>query len=144
MDRADTVAGTPNSPSIAEMAIMIARLSYALKLANPSHEGPAKATAYLTKHNLLGSPLRAEGQGGLAAVQDKRQQGIGAAIERACRVLPEGYEVHIELERGAGTPVLYNPEGERQGEFCGDGFADKINNAISYAVARDDAEGLPE
>lgn len=126
-----------SSPSIADLALLVARLSYALKQANPGHELPSKATAYLTKHDLIGSPLRAaQGQGGLSAVQDKRQQGIGAAIERACWVLPEGYELALELERGAGTPVLHAPDGTRQDEFTGDGLADQINSAISYAVAR--------
>jgi hypothetical protein len=41
------------------MALLIARLSYALKKAAPEHEMPTKATAYLKKHDLIGSPLRA-------------------------------------------------------------------------------------
>ena len=45
-------------PSIQDMAMLIARLSYALKSAAPKHDLPSKATAFLAKHDLIGSPLR--------------------------------------------------------------------------------------
>lgn len=46
------------SPHQKDMSLLIARLSYALKKAAPEHELPANATAYLQKHDLIGSPLR--------------------------------------------------------------------------------------
>lgn len=55
-------SGTPAANAadvVGDMAALIARLSYSLKRAAPGHEAPAQATAYLKKHNLLGSPLRA-------------------------------------------------------------------------------------
>lgn len=60
--RAAPAAGTEKDAEsrIPDMALLIARLSYALKKAAPEHEMPAKATAYLKKHNLIDSPLRAD------------------------------------------------------------------------------------
>jgi hypothetical protein len=46
------------APNIKDMSLLIARLAYSLKKAAPEHELPAKATAYLKKHDLIGSPLR--------------------------------------------------------------------------------------
>ena len=46
------------APCVQDMAVLIARLSYALKSAAPKHELPSKATAFLAKHDLIGSPLR--------------------------------------------------------------------------------------
>jgi len=64
----------------------------------------------------------------------------GAAIQRAAKDLPGGYEITIELEQGAGTVRLFvppysdNENGEVVNEFSGDDIAYEIENAISYAI----------
>ena len=64
----------------------------------------------------------------------------GAATQRAEKDLPEGYEIQIFLEQGAGTVVLNTPAigdhllGESISEFDGDDFAYEIENAIDYAI----------
>jgi hypothetical protein len=37
---------------------------------------------------------------------------VGLQCLRACEELPEGYEMHVALERGAGWPILYNEDGD--------------------------------
>ena len=70
----------------------------------------------------------------------RRHVAIGAAIETACKDLPDGYEITLELERGAGTVALWIPPvsdeegGRRVTEFCGDDFADQIKNAVGMAI----------
>jgi hypothetical protein len=64
----------------------------------------------------------------------------GAAIQRAAKDLPEGYEITVELEQGAGTVRLFvpaysdNESGEVINEFSGDDIAYEIENAIDYAI----------
>lgn len=66
--------------------------------------------------------------------QNERWIGIGKAVERACKDLPEGFDLHIELENGAGTVKLYLPDSDSyMDDFDGDTFADKINAAIDFA-----------
>ena len=129
-------ATTAPAPNVRDMALLIARLSYALKCAAPNHELPHKATAFLKKHDLIGSPLRATVEEQSALEKQQRWMALGEAVERSARDLPEGFELHVELERGAGIAALYDPEGARQDEFNGDTLADHINNAIDYAAAR--------
>lgn len=45
-------------PRVADMALLVSRLSYQLNKANPGNELSQRATAYLKQHNLIGSPLR--------------------------------------------------------------------------------------
>ena len=60
---------------------------------------------------------------------------IGVAVMRACEVLPEGWTVRIDLENGAGTVCLLDPDG-----YCIDldlsleCFSDEINAAIERAL----------
>lgn len=70
----------------------------------------------------------------------ERHLAIGAAIERAAAVLPDGYDIMIELEKHAGTVTLLIPpvSDEEGGQAihdwgCGDFGAD-INAAIDYAI----------
>lgn len=68
----------------------------------------------------------------------QRQSAIGKAIERACGELPEGFELHVECENGAGGVRLWNPGGEQEMEdlYCDSGLAGEIDNAINIAVAK--------
>lgn len=64
----------------------------------------------------------------------------GAAIQRAAGELPEGFELTIEIERGARTVKLFIPPlGDEEGgqvvdDFCGDNIACQIDNAILMAI----------
>lgn len=74
--------------------------------------------------------------------QEERWLEIGKAIDRACEVLPDGCDLHIELERGAGGVRLYLPNVDAcLDDFCGDTFGAKIDNAIGAALdhCQDDA-----
>lgn len=53
----------------------------------------------------------ASGQAEAANGTVERQQAIGAAIERACAELPDGWLVEVMLERGYGGASLISPEG---------------------------------
>jgi hypothetical protein len=60
---------------------------------------------------------------------------IGQAVERACDVLPEGFDLHIELEHHAGGVRLYLPDDDASmDDFEADTFGGKINAAIDYAT----------
>lgn len=88
----------------------------------------------------IAAHLRAAGQGGDGDLLD-RQREIGAAVARACAELPEGFDLHIELERNAGSVILYLPDTDAsESEFESDTFAGKINKAINYAIAVDEAK----
>ncbi len=70
----------------------------------------------------------------------KRHLIIGAAIERAAAELPDGYDLMIEIEKGAGTvTLLIPPMGDDEGgqalhDWDGDNFGDQINRAIDHAI----------
>lgn len=67
--------------------------------------------------------------------QEERWIEIGKAVERACAELPEGFDLHIELERGAGTIRLYLPGVDACiDEFDQDTFGAKIDSAIDTAL----------
>jgi hypothetical protein len=70
----------------------------------------------------------------LAAAQEDGE--IGRAVNRAARELPEGYELSIELERGAGTVRLYPHKGEPMHDFEAETFSGQINQAIDAARAK--------
>ncbi len=59
------------------------------------------------------------------------------AINRACADLPEGYDLHIELEKNAGTVRLYLLDSDADvTDFGSDlGFVGEINAAIDAAIA---------
>jgi hypothetical protein len=62
---------------------------------------------------------------------DERHREIGAAVERACRELPDGFDLQLELEKDAGTVRLDVADTDASiDEFAGDTFADHINAAI--------------
>lgn len=76
-----------------------------------------------------------------AAQQDaERDQAIGHAVQRAFADLPEGSEVLIHLEKGAGTVYMTDWDGYEYDHFqSDDGFGDVINQAIDGAIAADAA-----
>lgn len=69
--------------------------------------------------------------------EEQRWLEIGKAVERACEVLPHGFDLHIELEQGAGTARLYLPDTDASEDDFGGGdtFAEEINAAIDRALA---------
>jgi hypothetical protein len=76
----------------------------------------------------------------------RRDAALGAAIQRAARDLPDGWQVHVCVERGAGWPILYNPEGDVI--ECDDIDADdrltaEVLAAIDAAI-RNGGEGVDE
>lgn len=68
---------------------------------------------------------------------EQRQLDIGKAIERACQELPEGAEIQIYLERGAGTVHMTDWDGNEFDHFDEDhdDFACRINAATDGAIA---------
>lgn len=76
-----------------------------------------------------------------AAQQDaERDLSIGRAVQRACADLPEGSEVVIHLEKGAGTVYMTDWDGNEYDHFqSDDGFGDVINQAVDGAIAADAA-----
>ncbi len=44
-------------------------------------------------------------------------EDLGGALEDAARSLPDGWQIHVTVERGAGWARLYNPEGIRVDDF---------------------------
>lgn len=74
-----------------------------------------------------------------AAQQDaERDQAIGRAVQRACADLPEGCEIVIHLEKGAGTVYMTDWDGNEYDHFQSDeGFGDVINQAVDGAIAAD-------
>ena len=45
------------------------------------------------------------------------EEALGSAIQAAARDLPEGWQIHVTVERGAGWARLYNSEGIRVDDF---------------------------
>jgi hypothetical protein len=72
----------------------------------------------------------------LVAAQDQRKTGpIWEAIQRACADLPEGYQVHVYMERDSGGVEWYAPDGDVNG-IDGEGYiSNDINEAIDAALA---------
>ncbi|MAK56170.1 MAG: hypothetical protein CML17_10055 [Pusillimonas sp.] len=61
---------------------------------------------------------------------------IGVAVMRACEDLPEGWTVRVDLENGAGTVELINPDGYWVDlDLSLECFSDEINAAIDHALA---------
>jgi hypothetical protein len=59
----------------------------------------------------------------------------GAAIQRAAKELPDGFDLHIEIERNAGLVRVFVPNHDADfSDFGGgDTFATEINEAIDFA-----------
>lgn len=68
---------------------------------------------------------------------EQRQLAIGQAVERACKELPEGVEIQIYLERGAGTVNMTDWDGNEFDHFDEEheDFACRINAATDGAIA---------
>lgn len=61
---------------------------------------------------------------------------LGAAMMRACEVLPDGWSLSVDTERGAGTIRLSNPSGDDlEVSYDHDDFAQSVNAAIDQAIA---------
>lgn len=73
--------------------------------------------------------------------KDMGPAAIGKAIYRACGELPEGYDLHIECERGAATVRLHLPESDADiSDFGSDTTLDgEIHNAINVAITTEEA-----
>jgi hypothetical protein len=70
------------------------------------------------------------------ASRSKEWLEIGKAMERACNELPDGYDLNIELEKGAGTIRLYLADSDAyEHEWNGDTFGSQIDAAIDAAIA---------
>lgn len=62
------------------------------------------------------------------------ESATDAAMQRACRDLPEFYQVHVELENGCGCVIWYDPLGASH-DIEGEGFlSDDINEAVDLAL----------
>ena|GEM_PF-3474712 len=72
--------------------------------------------------------------------KDQRCLEIGRAAERAAEILPDGYEIRIDIERGAGTVHLIHPDGSEHYVDNHDTFSDDINQAIDAAIAQQGKE----
>lgn len=68
--------------------------------------------------------------------ETQRWMELGRAIERAAGELPDGYELRVEVEKGAGTVVLYDTDCDRIEDLTGDTLAAQVESAIGYAVDR--------
>lgn len=55
------------------------------------------------------------------------------AVQRACKELPEGWEIHLEMERGAGCVSLYHHRFGIEFNDPYEGSASSINAAIDHA-----------
>jgi hypothetical protein len=77
-----------------------------------------------------------ENAGARDAAEADRWLALGRAIERAAGELPEGYELVVEVEKGAGTVALIDTDGDRIEELTGDTLAAQVESAIGYAVER--------
>ncbi|WP_157647996.1 hypothetical protein [Burkholderia ubonensis] len=65
-------------------------------------------------------------------------------IQRACAELPEGWEMQLCMENGAGWIDLYDPAGEKfEADIDADKFDWKIHEAIDIAIEADRAGGKP-
>ncbi len=73
--------------------------------------------------------------------KEKRWLELGKAIEEAAGSLPDGYELHVEVEKGAGSVALYDPDCDRIEQFEGDTLADQANEAVAYACAAAGEQG---
>jgi len=77
------------------------------------------------------------------AIQD---EALGAAIQGAARDLPEGWQIQITIEKGAGWARLYNSEGIRVDDFDSTdlGLQESIVRGIGMAVRAAEKTGGSE
>jgi hypothetical protein len=70
-----------------------------------------------------------------------QMEHLGEAIEKAARVLPEGYEMLIRVSRGSGFIELYDDQGNRPKSFeDGERLSSNIHDAIGWALTREGIE----
>lgn len=84
---------------------------------------------------------------GPPAASGARDALLGAAIERAARDLPDGWEVHVCVERGAGWAILYNPNGdvvELEDQDSDNRLVAEVNAAIDAARTTADEKAQAE
>jgi hypothetical protein len=74
--------------------------------------------------------------------EEQRWLDLGRAIDSAADKLPDGYEIRVEVEKGAGTVALYDTDCDRVDEWRGETLAEQVENATDYAITR--AEELGE
>lgn len=66
---------------------------------------------------------------------DRECLRIGQEIQRAAGELPDGYEIEIEVERGAGSVYLSNPDYSKVGfHDMVDGMSHAITQALDAAL----------
>ena len=72
------------------------------------------------------------------AYVNQREQALGRVIQFAARDLPEGWQIHVTVERGAGWARLYNPEGIRVDDFDSTdlGLMESIQRGIELASSK--------
>lgn len=104
---------------VRDLSMLAARLARQLKIAAPEHELPAKATAYLQKHDLIGSPLRAD-------------DGIAEALATAERMLDERNQERTTVfpERTVVMEFTHQHIGDRR-------FAPEIVEAMRQLIAQE-------
>ena len=62
--------------------------------------------------------------------------GLYEVSERVCKELPEGYEIKINLEKGAGGVVLETPT-ETIYIDCPEGLEEGVIEALEMALSED-------
>lgn len=67
---------------------------------------------------------------------------LDRAANRACEILPDGWSLQIDIEKGYGGAVLFDPDGEIVDFPCNhdDGLAGEVNDAVDFAVESERAE----
>lgn len=69
------------------------------------------------------------------SIPDARSTIAGHSIERACKDLPDGWQIDIGMESGSAWVNLYNPDGD-QVEFPTnrETIDEELNDAIEFAI----------
>lgn len=68
-----------------------------------------------------------------------------AAMNRACTELPDGWQVIISLEKGAGWAELYNADGAKMEPQLDDlGLDEQIEACITFATGNSQSEQTAE
>ncbi|AHC48979.1 hypothetical protein [Achromobacter xylosoxidans] len=96
---------------------------------------------YLAEWVGLHAPAAGDARGSAHHSRDREHRAIGQALNRACAELPEGWQIQIELEKGAGTVTVLDPEYCPTGVNGGEAFSDTINEAIDTAFAAQQGKG---
>jgi len=62
-----------------------------------------------------------------------RLRVVGSAIEEICGTLPDGWEIRLELERGAGVVRLLSPSGYVDFPTNHECLADELRDALQHS-----------